>query len=130
LAVALFASLCGGLYVRSRIRPLWKLTAAAREMGKGNLSTPIVNAAKTAEIYTLAEVLEQTRVRLQSSLRELSEAKAWSDALIQSVIEGIITLDANGVVVFFSEGAARITHIAAEQAVGQPIDALLQLVEG
>src|SRR5690606_20505629 len=130
LGVALLASLGGGLYVRSRIRPLWKLTAAAREMSQGNLSTPIVNPAKTSEIYTLAEVLEQTRIRLQSSLKELSEAKAWSDALIQSVIEGISSLDATGIVVFFSEGAARITHITTEQAVGQPIDTLLQLVEG
>lgn len=130
LIVALLASLGGGLYVQSRIRPLWKLTAAAREMGRGNLSTPIVNTAKTSEIHTLAEVLERTRIRLQGSLNELSEAKAWSEALIQSVIEGIITLDMHGVIVFFSEGAARITQIAPEQAVGQNIATVLQLAEG
>ncbi len=130
LTVALLASLGGGLYVRSRIRPLWKLTAAAREMGKGNLSTPIVNPAKTSEIHSLAEVLEQTRSRLQRTLKELSEAKAWSDALIQSVIEGIITFDVDERIVFFSEGAARITHITPEQAVGQNINTVLQLLEG
>lgn len=130
LAVVVSASLGGGLYVRSRIRPLWKLTAAAREMGRGNLSTPIVNPAKTSEIHTLAEVLEQTRIRLQGSLRELSEAKAWSEALIQSVIEGIITFDADEHIVFFSEGAARITHIPPEQAVGQNVNTVLQLAAG
>ncbi len=130
LIVAALASLGGGLYVRGRIRPLWKLTAAAREMGRGNLAKPIVNPAKSPEIHTLAEVLERTRGQLQHTLQELSEAKAWSDALIQSVIEGIITLDANGAIVFFSEGAARITRITPQGAIGQPIDTLLHLVEG
>lgn len=128
--VIVLASLGGGLYVRGRIRPLWKLTRAAREMGRGNLSTPIVNPAKSPEIHTLAEVLERTRVQLQHTLTELSEAKAWSDALIQSVIEGIVTLDASGNVTFFSEGAARITSLIPQQAVGQNINSLLHLIEG
>lgn len=130
LMVAALASLGGGFYVRGRIRPLWKVTAAAREMGRGNLAKPIVNPAKSPEIHTLAEVLERTRGQLQHTLQELSESKAWSDALIQSVIEGIITLDAHGAIVFFSEGAARITHITPQDAIGQPIDRVLRLVEG
>lgn len=129
LGVALVVSLGGGLYVGSRIRPLWKLTAAAREMGRGNLSTPIVSPARTPEIHTLAEILERSRARLQHTLKELSEAKEWSEALIQSVTEGIVTLDARGEVVFFSEGAGRIFRMKPADAIGQPVDSLLPMAE-
>src|SRR5690606_28714378 len=129
LTVAVVASLGGGLYIGSLIRPLWKLTNAAQQMGQGDLSTPITNPAKTSEIRTLADVLEHSRIRLQETLKELSQAKEWSEALLQSVIEGIITFDTTGKIIFFSEGAARITDVSPNEALGQPIDQLLKIVE-
>lgn len=129
LAVAFCASLSGGLYLRGRIRPLWHLTSAARRMGDGDLDTPISSSATMLEVSTLAQVLERNRVRLQKSLQELSEAKEWSEALIQSVNEGIVTFDAEGKLVFFSEGAGRIFHVDPEEALGQPMDTLLSMAE-
>lgn len=126
LIVALLTSMSGRLYIQSRIRPLWKLTAAALQMGHGDLSTPIAISSTTSEIRTLANVLELSRTRLRQTLKELSQAKEWSEALIQSVVEGIITLDRDGTVLFFSEGAAHITGIRRENALNANINSLFQ----
>ncbi len=130
LTVAFLAALSGGLYIRRRIRPLWKLTAAAREMGQGNLAKPITTPSTIPEIHTLASVLEQSRTRLQQTLKELSLAKEWSEALIQSISEGIITLDKDGIVQFFSEGAEHITHLSPDEALGQNINTLFSTSDG
>lgn len=129
LVVAFCASLGGGLYLRGRIRPLWNLTGAARRMGDGDLDTPISSSGTMLEVSTLAQVLERNRVRLQKSLQDLSEAKEWSEALIQSVNEGIVTFDAAGKIVFFSQGAGRILQRTPEEALGQHIDDLLLVAE-
>lgn len=130
LTIAFFAALSGGLYIGRRIRPLWKLTAAAREMGQGDLTKPITTPSTIPEIRTLANVLEQSRTRLQQTLKELSLAKDWSEALIQSISEGIVTLDKDGIIQFFSEGAGYITHLSPDDALGQNINKLLSTSDG
>jgi signal transduction histidine kinase len=130
LTIAFLASLGGGYYVHSRIRPLWKLTAAAHEMGQGNLSKPITTPSTISEIRMLATVLEHSRTRLQQTLKELSLAKEWSEALIQSISEGIITLETNGKIRFFSEGAGRITRLSPAEALEKNINTLFSTLEG
>ncbi len=118
-------ALTAGLFVRSRMRALGRLSAHARRMGSGDLQTPVEVESKTAETYQLGQVLEQTRVKLRQNLETL----AWSEALIQSVLEGIITCDQNWRVRFFSAGAERITGLSSEAALNQPLDALLPLAD-
>ena len=133
LALSLLAAstaLASGLFARSRVRPIWQLTERARRMGAGDLETPITVRTKTLEAHTLARILEETRIRLQQNVKALSESRQWSESLIQSVVEGIITCDAEGTVIFFSAGATRITGWAAQVAQGQKLADLLLVGEG
>lgn len=50
-----------------------------------------------------------------------------SDELLYLIPEGILTLDAQYRVVFFNEGAARITGWTADTAAGQPFETVLRL---
>ena len=127
LAISLSASLAGGLYIRRRIRPLWKLTAAARRMSEGDLGTPVQTTSTTPEIRILANTLENSRVHLSKTLLELSRANEWSDSLIRSIGEGIIIFDSADRITFFSEGAARILNIAPTQIVGQSLQTALRI---
>lgn len=59
-----------------------------------------------------------------------SSANAWSDTLIQSIVEGIVTYDAAGRITFFSQGAERITGWPSDEALGRPLDGVLPLARG
>jgi two-component system sensor histidine kinase VicK len=125
LLVTLITALAGGLYIRGQIRPLWNLTRVARRLGEGDLTTPVEIDSRTAEISMLTSVLEKSRVNLATTLKALSEAKEWSESLIRSIHEGIITLDQTGKVVFFSDGAARIMQLKAAEITGKDLNNFL-----
>ncbi len=127
--VAAGTALIGGYFVRSRLQPLRQLTTSARLMGAGDLETPISVQPLALEVETLARTLERSRVQLRESVAALLAARQWSETLIQSVVEGIITSDDQGRILFFSAGAAEITGWRVGAALGQPVDSVLPLVD-
>jgi PAS domain S-box-containing protein len=96
-------------------------------MSEGDLHTALPHPKEPAEIATLATALEESRVSIQRMLDELTEAKTWSETLISSIVEGVMTFDTQGIITFFSEGAARITGFEAASVLGQPLEAIFHL---
>lgn len=125
IGITLITALVTALMIRRTILPLGRLTASAKMLSQGDLATPIRTDSQIPEVRVLANVLEKTRIALDASIRELSSANQWSASLIASVVEGIITLDSAGMITFYSEGAARLTGVPAENAVGRPVEAVL-----
>ncbi len=127
LSIASLGSLAGAALARRIIAPLRVLTAAALNMGRGDLATPIPVPPQPAEIATLAAALENSRARIQLSLEEISQAREWSEGLIQSLVEGVVTFDTAGRITFFSQGAEHITGWESDQATGQLLNAVFKL---
>jgi PAS domain S-box-containing protein len=81
------------------------------------------------EIAQVSAALEDARIALQHSLTSLRQEKAWTDHLLESVTEGIVTLDRFGRITYFSPGAERITGWKQGQAIGKPVDEVFQMPE-
>jgi len=79
------------------------------------------------EIVTLATTLEKSRVSISHTMEELSRAKVWAETLIQSIVEGVITIDTTGRIAFFSDGAERILGCQRAEALGQPLESVFRL---
>jgi two-component system phosphate regulon sensor histidine kinase PhoR len=129
ILVAVIGSALGAFYARRLASPLRSLTEAADQIGRGNLETPVPHYQRPAEIATLAAALEESRVNTCRTLEELSHAKEWSETLIRSITEGVITFDTHGIITFFSQGAERITRWSSEKALGHSFSEVLQLAE-
>ncbi len=129
LLVAAVSSALGGVYARRLTEPLRGLTDAAAKISRGDLATPVPIPKETTEITTLAAALEESRINTRRALDDLAQAKAWSETLIQSVVEGIVTFDAQGHITFFSQGAERITGWPSEEVLGQPLNRIFRLSE-
>jgi PAS domain S-box-containing protein len=129
LAVVMVASLLGVLLARRISQPLAHLSAAAETMSKGDLDSPLDVEARVREVALVAQALEGARVDLKRTLAELREEKAWTDHLLESIVEGIVTLDRDSHVTFFSHGAERITGWQREQVLGQACDQIFRPFE-
>ncbi|MBX3060272.1 MAG: HAMP domain-containing protein [Anaerolineae bacterium] len=116
--VVLLAGLLGSWYVRQLVSPLQKLTAAAEQISQGDLLAPIPLITVPAEINTLAAALQQSQEMMLHSLEEQSQAREWLNTLIQSIAEGVVTLDGYGRITFFSQGAEALTGWTATEAIG------------
>jgi len=129
LVVAVVASLLG-IYLARRIgRPLDRLAGAAGAISQGDLDSPLVVETRVREIALLAQALESARADLKRSWAELRQEKAWTDHLLEAIVEGIVTLDRRGRVTFFSRGAERITGWQRDEVVGHSCDRVFQPAE-
>jgi PAS domain S-box-containing protein len=119
-----------GIVISRRIsRPLDELVDTAVTFSGGDLSTPVVVRSDVREVAAVSQALENARQKLGQVMSELNNEKAWTDHLLESIVEGIVTLDAEHRITFFSHGAERITGLQREQVMGQSCDDVFRLAE-
>jgi PAS domain S-box-containing protein len=66
---------------------------------------------------------------LKQSVAELRRANDWTDHLLQAVNEGIVTLDRDGRITFFSPGAERIIGLSQQEALHQHCDQVFKMLD-
>jgi PAS domain S-box-containing protein len=128
-AVGLLSSALGIARSRKISRPLEKLKDAADGLRQGQLAVPIQVDTEIYELKLLSFALEDARVAINHTLKELNQEKAWSEHVLESVVEGIVTIDRRGQITFFSRGAEVITGWKQEQVLGQTLDETFPLYE-
>lgn len=127
--VALLAGLLGSWYVRQLVAPLQKLTDVAEQISGGDLIAPIPSISTPTEVSTLASALQKSQASMLQALEESSEARDWLNTLIQSIVEGVVTLDGYGRITFFSQGAETLTGWSSAEAIGVTANEVFMLVE-
>jgi two-component system phosphate regulon sensor histidine kinase PhoR len=127
-----------GTYLARRISsPLAHLAQAAGAMAQGStpgelatsLEGPLAVETRVREVAQVAQALEAARRDLKRSVTQLQQEKRWIDHLLESIAEGIVTLDRHGYITFFSHGAERITGWPRDQVLGRPCDAVFKPLE-
>ena len=129
LVVAALGSVLGVYISRQISQPLVDLADSASGFSKGDLSSPVVVEARVREQALVAQALESARINLLTTLTDLRREKAWTNHLLESIVEGIMTLDETMHITFFSHGAERITGWRREQALNRSCDELFKPVE-
>ena len=120
-----------GVWLSQRIsQPIVRLANAAAEFRQGNLDSQISIQSPVREINQLSNTLEDGRIALRHSLQQLQAEKAWIEHLLNSIVEGMITLDHENRITFASAGMSKITGIEPDQMINQNIDELFLPLEG
>ncbi|MBE0410183.1 MAG: PAS domain S-box protein, partial [Anaerolineales bacterium] len=127
--IILLGSGVGFLLARFIGKPLVDLRDAAIALKQGDLATPITVNTRLPEISLVASSMDDARVALRYNLQELNLEKEWSDALLESIVEGIITLDKKGRITFFSPGAERISGLSQDKALGRHCDEVFEIID-
>ena len=127
--VILLVSIVGFFSARRIAAPLVRLTESAARLSRGDLSSPVSVESNLHEVNLVAQTLEQARVDLQSTLTSLQREKAWIEHLLQALVEGIVTLDEDNCITFFSAGAERITGWKRADVLHRHCDYVFRLTE-
>lgn len=129
LIVAAMGSLFGVFLARRISQPLVSLAETAEAFRKGDLSTEVAVDAQVREVKEVAQALEYARIDLESTLDTLEREKAWINHLLESIVEGIVTINSQGHITFFSEGAERITGWKRDDVLKRSYDEVFKLPE-
>jgi two-component system sensor histidine kinase ResE len=120
-----------GIWLSQRIsQPIVRLANAAAEFRQGNLDAPILIESPVWEIDQLTNTLEDGRIALRHSLQQLQAEKEWIEHLLNSIVEGMLTLDHENRVTFASAGISKIAGAEPDQLLGQRIDDIFLPLEG
>ncbi len=128
--IALASTFVGVLLAQGISRPLSALRAAAATLRKGDLAAPIHVPTHVPEVSIVASALEDSRVALQHTLGELRRERDWIEHLLESIVEGVVTLDPRGHITYFSRGAERITGWAQADTLGRLCDEIFHPADG
>lgn len=117
-----------GVFIARRIsQPLVSLSQAASRFSQGDLETPVQADTEVIEVIQVSQALEQARLNLLKTLTDLQREKAWVEHLLESIVEGIVTLDKDCRITFFSRGAEQITGWTREQVLHRPCNGVFRL---
>lgn len=130
LIVSLIVAVLSILIARRVSRPLSGLAQSAARLREGNLDARINTVSNLWEVDQLANALEDARVSLSHSLNQIQKEKAWIEDLLNSIVEGLITLDDRGRVTFASRSTTRIIGKPTGDLLGQPVDSVFQSPQG
>ncbi|MFO0701220.1 MAG: ATP-binding protein [Nitrospira sp.] len=100
-------------------KPLSEIASAAHAMSTGNQTTRIKTTAQD-EVGLLASTLNQMADQLHTKIEELSEDRAQLLAVLTSMVEGVMVLDARGHVLQINPALERMFGISRVEARGRP----------
>src|SRR5215216_3586930 len=128
--VVLIVSILGVWQAQRISGPIIALADSAANFRQGNLNTPLAVQSSISEINQLTNTLEDARVALEHTMKQLQAEKEWIEQLLNSIVEGMITLDNQNRITFASAAMSRIIGYEPDQIIGQKVDNVFLSADG
>lgn len=122
IALVLIA-LIGIMLTRAVFRPLENVVKISRGVAAGNFMQEIEVRSRD-EIGQLMQALKEMRDSLVDTIGQIRESEAHTSALLSNLIDGVASVDEQGVIRSFNPAAERIFGYAESEIVGQNINVL------
>lgn len=122
--ILLIASLLGIWQTQRISRPIVSLADSAANFRQGHLDTPLTVHSSISEINQLTNTLEDARVTLDHTMKQLQAEKAWIEQLLNSIVEGMITLDNQNRITFASAAVSKIIGYGPDEIIGHKVDSI------
>jgi diguanylate cyclase (GGDEF)-like protein/PAS domain S-box-containing protein len=119
-----FAVLMAAITGPQLTKPLLRLGQAARRITSGQPMQRLEVKSNITEISDLILDLEQMRDKLVTQKEELAAREARISAIMNNVIDALITVDDNGIIQSFNLAAERMFGYNTDEVIGQNINNL------
>ncbi|SHJ53256.1 ATP-binding protein [Paramaledivibacter caminithermalis] len=122
ISLGLIITFCiGYLYVDRIVEPIKELTIASRLISKG-FYVKSVNANTKDEIEDLTNNFNIMSSVIKSTIKKLNTKNSELDAILASMLSGIIAVDNNNNILLFNSEAEKILNIKYENIIHSNID--------
>ncbi|OYD09979.1 hypothetical protein CHM34_01805 [Paludifilum halophilum] len=108
--IGIFLTTIFAFFLSTRItQPLIQMKKAAERMAKGNFSARVpVRSHERDEIGDLSVSFNRMAAQLEGSIRALSQEKEQLSSILRSMVDGVITMNAQGQVIVTNPPAERL----------------------
>jgi two-component system phosphate regulon sensor histidine kinase PhoR len=126
-AVAVGAAFLSLLISRRISQPITQMKGIAQLFAQGRLDNR-VPAAGAAELDDLAKALNAMATQLQERILTITEQRNELEAILSSLAEGVIAVDARGHIVSVNVAAARLLSLDLTSAQGRNVEEVIRNV--
>jgi two-component system phosphate regulon sensor histidine kinase PhoR len=117
---ALVALLLAWLLTRRLVHPLQELTAGAQQIAAGKFGHKVYLDRK-AELGQLADAFNHMSSQLADQFTQLDEDRQQLRAVLGSMVEGVIAIDADQNILFANDRAGKMLEFATKTAAGRKL---------
>jgi two-component system phosphate regulon sensor histidine kinase PhoR len=127
VTAAVAALVC--FYTARRIsQPLEEMRAGAEQFARGDFSHRL-HVPRSRELAQLAETLNSMARQLDERIRTIERQKSRSQAILSSMVEGVVALDGEQNVLMVNPAACQFFGVSRDWAVGRPIQEVVRNAE-
>jgi len=126
VAVAVSAAVLGWVVARRLSRPLGEMAEGADRFAQGNLAHR-VPVPETKELAHLAEAMNRMAAQLSSTIDSLTRERGEREAILASMVEGVVAVDRDGRILRVNRAAGRLLGIDPATATGQSLEEAIRL---
>ncbi len=112
------------LFSRMITRPLTQIISAAKRYGRGDYSAPLPTECG-GEIGTLSAVIKAMGEEVNKRNKEIINSEKTMKSIVKNAVDGIVTIDQNGVVLTFNAACEKIFGYRREEIIGSNISILM-----
>lgn len=123
--IALLASLACLMISRRISRPIETLREGAARFAQGDL-THRLNLADTAELAELAQAMNQMARELQQRIQTIMRQRNESQAVLSSMMEGMLALDTEERIIQANGAAASLLNLASDRLQGRRVQEIMR----
>lgn len=128
LIITILATLVSFGILRRISGPLSQLKEGADRFAGGDLQTRLP-VSDTEEIGALAHAMNKMAAQLDERIRTIIKQRNEQEAVLSSMIEGVLAIDADERILNINEAAARLLGLDATTAVGRTVQEAIRNVE-
>ncbi|RQD70168.1 MAG: HAMP domain-containing histidine kinase [Halanaerobium sp. MSAO_Bac5] len=103
------------------VKPLEKITEASEKIAQGDLSQRISIRKYNSEIEKLARMFNHMAAKLEGKISEISQEKNRIEAILKSMVDGVIATDSEGEVSLINPAAQKIFNIDEQDIKGKDL---------
>ena len=109
------------LWVSRRISaPLVQMREGAERFARGELDQPL-EVPSSLEIGALAEAMNRMAAQLSERIRTVTQQRREQEAVLSSMVEGVLAVDRNEKILRLNEAAARLFELSLGRATGRSL---------
>ena len=121
LIVAVIAAVLSLVISRNISRPIEQMRDTAQRFASGELELR-VPVPKQIELAELADSLNEMARQLQRRFETITKQRNESEAILSSMVEGVLAVDSNSHIVSVNQAAANFLDIDASKAQGRNVE--------
>lgn len=125
IVVAIVAAVISLIISRRITDPLEQLKRGADSFAKGDFSHKI-NVPNTLEVSLLAEAMNKMASELDARIKTITEQKNELEAILSSMVEGVLAVDSNGHIISINKAASELLNVETEKARGRNIEEFIR----